>query len=65
MNIYADEFISGLRIGNCQSNETDAGKFYSWGTRNMIDSVSKVAYIHADSTQRMYKGAYARGGTKN
>lgn len=42
MTIYADARQSALRIG---SQDHDTGRLYGWGTRNMIDAVSKGAQV--------------------
>lgn len=60
VTLYADGRQSALRL--C-GQERDAGRFYGWGTRNMIDSVSKGAQIQGADSDRHRSGAYARGGS--
>ena len=62
--------MSGIRVctNRASMKNRDIGRFYSWGTKSMIDSYSKVAQVQGDptiATGSGSKGGYARGGSTN
>jgi len=64
LRIYAAEKMSAVKIDKDKTN-VNSRRFYGWGTRDMIDSVSKSAQTQGCETGQHRQGSYARGGSSN
>lgn len=62
MGIHAGDKISAISIN--QRGKIETRKFYAWGGKNMIDTISMSAQVQGN-VMKDAKGTHVRGGANN